>query len=238
MIRRCPRRSGSIRDGNVIGLDLAGRPFGEGRRACPAPGARAGAGRRESTMFADLHRARRSADPAERVGSRLRRRRSRQRGSRRSGRRASASPRRSASPTGRARRRGDARPRRAPRAPAGADHRRRRERLLRRPARGRGIRARLEALGVAGINLEDRNGDPKHHADVIAAVKDATSLFVNARTDTYWLGDGTGDRESDAGSTSTPAPTGSSSPEPRRASRGARQPRRSPQCAVPARHDR
>jgi 2-methylisocitrate lyase-like PEP mutase family enzyme len=49
---------------------------------------------------------------------------------------------------------------------------------------------RLEALGVAGINLEDRNQDPKHHADVIAAVKQATSLFVNARTDTYWLGDG------------------------------------------------
>ena len=54
---------------------------------------------------------------------------------------------------------------------------------------------RLEALGVAGINLEDRNGDPKHHAAVIAAVKNATSLFVNARTDTYWLGDGTGTRE-------------------------------------------
>jgi 2-methylisocitrate lyase-like PEP mutase family enzyme len=50
---------------------------------------------------------------------------------------------------------------------------------------------RLEALGVAGINLEDRNGDPKRHAAAIAAVKDATTLFVNARTDTYWLGDGT-----------------------------------------------
>jgi len=54
---------------------------------------------------------------------------------------------------------------------------------------------RLEALGVAGINLEDRNQDPKHHADVISAVKQATSLFVNARTDTYWLGDGTGTEE-------------------------------------------
>ena len=54
---------------------------------------------------------------------------------------------------------------------------------------------RLEALGVAGINLEDRNQDPKHHADVIAAVKRATSLFVNARTDTHWLGDGTGTEE-------------------------------------------
>jgi 2-methylisocitrate lyase-like PEP mutase family enzyme len=54
---------------------------------------------------------------------------------------------------------------------------------------------RLEALGVAGINLEDRNEDPQHHAEVIEAVKDATGLFVNARTDTYWLGDGTGTLE-------------------------------------------
>lgn len=51
---------------------------------------------------------------------------------------------------------------------------------------------RLEALGVAGINLEDRNQDPNHHAEAITAVKQATNLFVNARTDTYWLGDGTG----------------------------------------------
>jgi 2-methylisocitrate lyase-like PEP mutase family enzyme len=49
---------------------------------------------------------------------------------------------------------------------------------------------RLEELGVAGINLEDRNQDPRHHAKVIAAVKHTTRLFVNARTDTYWLGDG------------------------------------------------
>jgi 2-methylisocitrate lyase-like PEP mutase family enzyme len=49
---------------------------------------------------------------------------------------------------------------------------------------------RLEELGVAGINLEDRNQDPMHHAEVIEAVKNATGLFVNARTDTYWLGDG------------------------------------------------
>ena len=54
---------------------------------------------------------------------------------------------------------------------------------------------RLEALGVVGVNLEDRNGDATHHANVIAAVKQATSLFVNARTDTFWLGDGTGTEE-------------------------------------------
>ncbi|MDA0170293.1 isocitrate lyase/phosphoenolpyruvate mutase family protein [Solirubrobacter taibaiensis] len=49
--------------------------------------------------------------------------------------------------------------------------------------------AQLE--GVAGINLEDRYGDPAHHAAVIAAVKDRLpDLFVNARTDTHWLRDG------------------------------------------------
>ena len=30
---------------------------------------------------------------------------------------------------------------------------------------------------------------------MIAAVKQATRLFVNASTDTYWLGDGTGTEE-------------------------------------------
>ena len=55
---------------------------------------------------------------------------------------------------------------------------------------------RLEALGVAGINLEDRNGDARHHAAVVAAVKAAApALFLNARTDTCWLGDGTGTLE-------------------------------------------
>ena len=44
--------------------------------------------------------------------------------------------------------------------------------------------------GVAGVNLEDRHGDPAGHARKIAAVKARTSLFVNARTDTHWLRDG------------------------------------------------
>lgn len=49
--------------------------------------------------------------------------------------------------------------------------------------------AQLE--GIAGINLEDRFGDPEHHAAVIAAVKERSpDLFVNARTDTHWLRDG------------------------------------------------
>ncbi|MCM6778350.1 isocitrate lyase/phosphoenolpyruvate mutase family protein [Nocardia sp. CDC159] len=52
----------------------------------------------------------------------------------------------------------------------------------------------LSAMGVAGINLEDgRSGpalaDPAHQADLIAAIKThAPTLFVNARTDTHWLG--------------------------------------------------
>ena len=60
--------------------------------------------------------------------------------------------------------------------------------------------AQLE--GVAGINLEDRYGDPAHHAAVIAAVKHRLpDLFVNARTDTHWLRDG----ELDGGALPLPA---------------------------------
>ncbi|GCB45045.1 isocitrate lyase/phosphoenolpyruvate mutase family protein [Streptomyces sp. NL15-2K] len=49
----------------------------------------------------------------------------------------------------------------------------------------------LSAVGAVGINLEDRLGPAPLHAAKIAAVKSAApDLFVNARTDTYWLGDG------------------------------------------------
>ncbi|MFJ8540004.1 isocitrate lyase/phosphoenolpyruvate mutase family protein [Streptomyces sp. NPDC093591] len=49
----------------------------------------------------------------------------------------------------------------------------------------------LECVGAVGINLEDRLGPVALHAAKIAAVKSAApGLFVNARTDTYWLGDG------------------------------------------------
>jgi 2-methylisocitrate lyase-like PEP mutase family enzyme len=48
-------------------------------------------------------------------------------------------------------------------------------------------------LGVAGINLEDSSGgalvEPARHAAKVAAVKErCPDLFVNARVDTYWLG--------------------------------------------------
>jgi 2-methylisocitrate lyase-like PEP mutase family enzyme len=55
------------------------------------------------------------------------------------------------------------------------------------------LAARLADLGVAGINLEDgRAGGllrpADEHAAVVRAVADAApALFVNARTDTYWL---------------------------------------------------
>lgn len=51
----------------------------------------------------------------------------------------------------------------------------------------------LAAAGAVGINLEDRRPDgtltdPAVHAAKIAALKNALpDLFVNARTDTYWL---------------------------------------------------
>lgn len=49
----------------------------------------------------------------------------------------------------------------------------------------------LATVGAVGINLEDRLGPPALHAAKIAAVKSAAPcLFVNARADTYWLGDG------------------------------------------------
>ncbi|MGQ5638423.1 MULTISPECIES: isocitrate lyase/PEP mutase family protein [unclassified Streptomyces] len=49
----------------------------------------------------------------------------------------------------------------------------------------------LWAAGAAGINLEDALGPADRHAAKIAAVKAAVpGLFVNARTDTYWSGDG------------------------------------------------
>ncbi|MGQ4489436.1 isocitrate lyase/phosphoenolpyruvate mutase family protein [Streptomyces sp. 372A] len=53
---------------------------------------------------------------------------------------------------------------------------------------------RLYGAGAAGINLEDGRADGtlapvELHAAKIAAVKEAVpELFVNARTDTYWLG--------------------------------------------------
>ncbi|MCF2535892.1 isocitrate lyase/phosphoenolpyruvate mutase family protein [Streptomyces sp. FB2] len=52
----------------------------------------------------------------------------------------------------------------------------------------------LAAVGAVGVNLEDRLGDPVRHAAKIAAVKAAVpGLFVNARTDTHWLGEGSED---------------------------------------------
>lgn len=49
----------------------------------------------------------------------------------------------------------------------------------------------LAAVGAVGVNLEDRLGSVALHAAKIEAVKSAApGLFVNARTDTYWLGDG------------------------------------------------
>lgn len=49
----------------------------------------------------------------------------------------------------------------------------------------------LHEAGAVGINLEDGLGPTARHAAKIAAVKSAVpGLFVNARTDTHWLGDG------------------------------------------------
>jgi 2-methylisocitrate lyase-like PEP mutase family enzyme len=49
------------------------------------------------------------------------------------------------------------------------------------------LAGQLQALGVAGINLEDQLRDTLA-AKVAAVKRRAPDLFVNARTDTYWLG--------------------------------------------------
>ena len=55
------------------------------------------------------------------------------------------------------------------------------------------LAADLAAAGVAGVNIEDGRGPGRlapaaHLAAVVTAVKDAApGLFVNARTDAYWL---------------------------------------------------
>ncbi|MFF5180795.1 isocitrate lyase/phosphoenolpyruvate mutase family protein [Micromonospora sp. NPDC000316] len=62
------------------------------------------------------------------------------------------------------------------------------------PAAVAGYVAELAGLGVVGINLEDGRADgtlaePECIAEKVAAVKAAVpDLFVNARTDTWWLG--------------------------------------------------
>ncbi|UPZ28259.1 isocitrate lyase/phosphoenolpyruvate mutase family protein [Streptomyces sp. LRE541] len=66
------------------------------------------------------------------------------------------------------------------------------------PAEVAQVARELAAVGAVGINLEDGRADGtltpvELHAAKISAVKDAVpGLFVNARTDTHWLGDGNG----------------------------------------------
>ncbi|WP_436495230.1 isocitrate lyase/PEP mutase family protein [Actinokineospora sp. HUAS TT18] len=49
----------------------------------------------------------------------------------------------------------------------------------------------LVELGVAGINLEDGHRTAEAQAAIVSAVAAAApGLFINARTDTYWLGYG------------------------------------------------
>ncbi|GLW09098.1 hypothetical protein Misp01_42270 [Microtetraspora sp. NBRC 13810] len=61
------------------------------------------------------------------------------------------------------------------------------------PDRVAGYVAALAAFDVAGINIEDSTGGrlvpPRAHAAKVAAIKErCPGVFVNARVDTYWLG--------------------------------------------------
>ncbi|MFC7245575.1 isocitrate lyase/phosphoenolpyruvate mutase family protein [Catellatospora aurea] len=64
------------------------------------------------------------------------------------------------------------------------------------PAEVADLVAELAEAGAVGVNLEDGRADgsltpPRLHAAKITAVKSAVPwLFVNARTDTHWLGGG------------------------------------------------
>ncbi|MGW2032613.1 isocitrate lyase/PEP mutase family protein [Streptomyces sp. NPDC001811] len=59
------------------------------------------------------------------------------------------------------------------------------------PDKVAGLARELWAAGAVGVNLEDGLGPADRHAAKIAAVKAAVpGLFVNARTDTHWSGDG------------------------------------------------
>jgi 2-methylisocitrate lyase-like PEP mutase family enzyme len=52
------------------------------------------------------------------------------------------------------------------------------------------VAAYVDRLGpVAGVNLEDQLTDPRHFAQVLVGVT-GHGTFINARVDTYWLGDG------------------------------------------------
>jgi 2-methylisocitrate lyase-like PEP mutase family enzyme len=54
-----------------------------------------------------------------------------------------------------------------------------------------GLARTLWLSGAVGVNLEDALGPVGRHAAKIAAVKAAApGMFVNARTDTHWSGDG------------------------------------------------
>jgi 2-methylisocitrate lyase-like PEP mutase family enzyme len=51
------------------------------------------------------------------------------------------------------------------------------------------LAAELWDIGVAGVNIEDAAACPENHARIVRGFKDgAPGLFVNARIDTHWLG--------------------------------------------------
>ncbi|MFB9903573.1 isocitrate lyase/PEP mutase family protein [Allokutzneria oryzae] len=57
------------------------------------------------------------------------------------------------------------------------------------PAEVADLAAQLHDAGAVGVNFEDEMGAPEVHCGLIEAIKRRVpGLFVNARTDTYWLG--------------------------------------------------
>jgi 2-methylisocitrate lyase-like PEP mutase family enzyme len=67
------------------------------------------------------------------------------------------------------------------------------------------VAAYVDRLGpVAGVNLEDQLADPAAFAQVLVAVT-GRHIFINARVDTYWLGERSGDERSARGRTKVDA---------------------------------
>ncbi|WP_027940777.1 isocitrate lyase/PEP mutase family protein [Amycolatopsis taiwanensis] len=61
------------------------------------------------------------------------------------------------------------------------------------PAQVAALARELAGLGVVGVNIEDGRGDrlaeTRHQQELVSAIKNAVpGMFVNARTDTHWLG--------------------------------------------------
>ena len=189
----CPPPAASAPDGETVLVDLAGVRSAPARAAVPARRMPARSSRACDERLRRPAPPRRAARAPQRVGPRVRRRARRGRvpGGRhdepRRRRRARAARRRGGD------RGGDDRPRAPPHPPPVPIAMDIENGFSPDPAE---VAAYVDRLGpVAGVNLEDQLADPAHFAAGARRGHRATDVFINARIDTYWLGDGGGRRD-------------------------------------------